>query len=181
MSILTYGDKQCQITKVFNPNCLIIPNLALLLLVRRKCRQLRSGSSQAERDTFNPSRPNPHQHTLRPRKSIWETHTHTGVNHGAGVSACRRPNDGQIINRIRFRGDGSAATQQLWPWCNVMAGHKNSGHRALRHTTPPAVFAFIFKLLSMKTRVLSEGSDCLIKHYKFWFQQTDTSLAVSLS
>lgn len=63
--------------------------------------------------------------------SVRNTHTHIGVNHGSGVAGCRRPNDGQIINRIMFLGDRSAATQQLWPWCNVMAGHGKKTHQAL--------------------------------------------------
>lgn len=76
----------------------------------------------------SPRGPDPYSHAECPRKSICvkhSTHTHarSGVNHGCGVAGCRRPNDGLIINRIVFLGDRSAATQQLWPWCNVMAAH----------------------------------------------------------
>lgn len=84
-----------------------------------------------------PSRPNPYPHTVRPHKSISEkdTYTRTGVNHGSGVADSRRLNDGQIINRIMFLGDRSAATLQLWPWCNVMAGHWKKTRQALHLQT----------------------------------------------
>lgn len=99
------------------------------------------------------------------------THTHAGVNHGSGVAGCRRPNDGQIINRIMFLGDRSAATQQLWPWCNVMAGPWKETHQALHLRRTLTIFPMdLFKLLNTESKGLSKAGDRSLAAYTFQYK-----------